>query len=436
MPTRCPQARTVGNVHQWQQGMRSLFRLYKRLDAGASEHRPFSRRWLAAAVVCLAVAGCGSRSFQPESAASVGLLARAEVQSEDGLTVRAAVPGREETERLFGVPLYDRGIQPVWLEIENRGPARVRVAHTSIDRDYHSPLEVAYLHRKSFSGPARTEMETYYHKAAIPRFVRPGETKSGFVFTNARPGTKAFNVDLFGADRNDHSFTFFIDVPGFVPDHAEVNFENLYTAEQVAEIDAAGLRESLAILPQYATDANGTARGDPVNVIFVAHGLDLRSALLRSGWQETPAGSESDKAPGRSVQFLYDRPPDAILRKGRGEDDRNELRIWLAPMRVDGRPVWLAQVTHHLPGLFGIEYQDPDLDEARYYLLQTLWYGQSLKQLAWRAAIEPVAVSEPVLGFRRRGYFTDGYQLVLWPSGDPVSLIEVVRLRWDARTGQ
>jgi len=100
-------------------------------------------------------------------------------------------------------------------------------------------------------------------------------------------------------------------------------------------------------------------------------------------------------------------------------------------MRVDGRPVWLAQVTHQLPGLFGIVSQDPDIDEARYYLLQSLWYGQSLAQIAHKASIEPVPVSESVFGFQRGGYFTDGFQLVVWPTGDPVSMLEVVRVRWD-----
>lgn len=390
-------------------------------------------RALVAAAILLALAACGSRSFRPESLEAVDLRSRAEVQSEDGLTVRAAVPGPDETRRLFGVPLYERGVQPVWLEVENRGPARVRFAPTSIDRLYFSPLEVAYVHRRAFSGKARAVMERYYHDTAMPRFIEPGETDAGFVFTNARPGTKAFNVDLFGADRNDHSFTFFIDVPGFVPDHAEVEFAGLYTEDRIVDLNPAELRAGLKTLPNYTTDEAGTTPGEPVNVVFVGHGQDLRAALLRSGWLETVAGQAGSESQAGKARYLFGRPADAVLRRARDGDDRNELRVWLAPMRAGERPVWLGHVVHQLPGLFGILYQDPDIDEAQFYLLQTLWYGQSLAQLAWRAAVEPVPVSEPILGFRHRGYFTQGYQLVLWPSGDPVALLEVKRLRWDRR---
>lgn len=396
-----------------------------------STQTPRHLRDLIIGLACCALAACGGRPFQPERLASVDLHARAQVQSEGKLTVRAAVPGPDETQKLFGVPLYERGIQPVWLEVENRGPVRVRFAPTGIDPVYFSPLEVAYINRKSFSATTRAAMECYYHEAAMDRIIPAGERRSGFVFTNARPGTKAFNIDIFGADRNDHSFTFFIDVPGFIPDHAEVNFASLYREEDVADVDVAGLRAGLGTLPRYTTDAAGKSKGEPVNVAFIAHGRDLRSALLRSGWQETSADRRSPDSPASESRRLFGRSADALLRKTRGKDDRNELRIWLAPMRADGRPVWLAQVTHQLPGIFNLVYQDPDIDDAQFYLLQTLWYGQSLAQLAWRAAIEPVPASEPVLSLGSRGYFTHGYQVVIWPSGDPVSLLEAVRLRWD-----
>ncbi len=403
--------------------------------AGLPDHRWHLWRWFVLIVTGFVLAACGGASFRPESPESVDFWSRVQTQSEGNLTVRAAVPGPDETRRLFGVPLYERNIQAVWLEVENRGPVRVRLAPTGIDADYFSPVEVAYIHRGGFSGKARAAMERYYHDAAIARFIQPGETESGFVFTNARPGTKAFNVDLFGRDRNDYSFTFFIDVPGFIPDHAEIDFAGLYTEDQISELDEAGLRAGLGILPRFTTDAAGTVPGEPVNVVFIGNRKgDLRAALLRSGWQETAAGNKSSGSPASESGYLFGRRADAVLRKTRGKDDRNELRLWLAPMRVDGRPVWLAQVIHQLPGLFGILSQDPDIDEARYYLLQSLWYGQSLAQLAWRASIEPVPVSESVFGFQRGGYFTDGYQLVVWPSGDPVSLLEVVRLPWDEPT--
>jgi hypothetical protein len=429
--TRIVRANVVSDASYRNQKNQMLSSIQTGDAVSAPEFRWRAFRALVVAIACSGLAACGGTSFRPESMQSVDFQSRAQTQDDGDLTVRAAVPGPDETRRLFGVPLYDRSIQPVWLEVENRGPVPVRFAPTGIDDDYFSPVEVAYIHRGGFSKRARAAMERYYHDAAMDRFVEPGERESGFVFTNARPGTKAFNVDLFGPKRNDYSFTFFIDVPGFIPDHAEVNFAGLYTEDQVTELDEAGLRGGLDVLPRYTTDAAGTAPGEPVNVVFIGHGPDLRAALLRSDWQETAASSKSGGSPASQSRHLFGRRADAVLRKARGKNDRNELRIWLAPMRVNGHPVWLAQVTHQLPGLFGIVSQDPDIDDARYYLLQSFWYGQSLAQLARRASIEPVPVSESVFGFKRRDYFTDGYQLVLWPSADPVSLLEVVRLQWD-----
>ena len=233
------------------------------------------------------------------------------------------MPGPDETRRLFGVPLYERGVQPVWLEIESRGPVRVRFASTGIDAEYFSPIEVAYIHRSGFSGPARAAMESYYHDAAMERFVEPGVKESGFVFTNAWPGTKAFNVDLFGTDRNDYTFTFFIDVPGFVPDHAEINFAGLYTEGQITELDESGLPAGLDVLPRFTTDAAGIEPGEPVNVVFIGHGPDLRSALLRSDWQETAANRQSSGTPASRSRYLFGRRADAILRKSRGKNDGN-----------------------------------------------------------------------------------------------------------------
>ena len=64
------------------------------------------------------------------------------------LRVTAAVLSAEESEAVFGVSLYKRGIQPVWLEIENKDEEPTWFLPFSVDPDYFSPLEVTYpLHR-------------------------------------------------------------------------------------------------------------------------------------------------------------------------------------------------------------------------------------------------------------------------------------------------
>src|SRR5437763_414449 len=72
-------------------------------------------------------------------------LQRAEVRQDDELVVRAAVLDDRESERFFGVDLARRGIQPVWIEINNHGGQSYRLRIASIDPNYYPPLEAAMV---------------------------------------------------------------------------------------------------------------------------------------------------------------------------------------------------------------------------------------------------------------------------------------------------
>jgi len=67
----------------------------------------------------------------------------------------------------------------------------------------------------------------------VSRYIHPGETRSGFVFTHVEPGTKGFNVDLYGSGGGSQQFAFFVEVPGFEPDHAAVDFDALYDPSEL-----------------------------------------------------------------------------------------------------------------------------------------------------------------------------------------------------------
>lgn len=71
-------------------------------------------------IAILLVAGCAA-NFEPRPVAEVNFLERSQTQSRGNMRVTAAVLGAEETEQVFGFALYKKGIQPVWLEIENKG---------------------------------------------------------------------------------------------------------------------------------------------------------------------------------------------------------------------------------------------------------------------------------------------------------------------------
>jgi hypothetical protein len=398
--------------------------------------------WIASKITLLIVvvtllAACSTAPFKPAPMNVDLLRQRADVQTFEPLTVKAAVPSAAESESLFGVPLYDKGVQPVWLEVTNRGDERVRLVLVSVDPDYFSPLEVSYTSRKGFSKEARAAMDKRFHNAGITRFIEPGETVSGFVFTHLSQGTKCFNVDFFSINIK-QNFAFFIQVPGFVPDHAEVNFEQLYARDEIRELSSDEFRDALRELSVYTSNKDGEASGLPVNVAVVANGIDVLRALLRAGWYESIAASSDVAVSGQATYYLYGRQPDAVFRYQRKNSvDRNELRVWRAPFLVDGEMVWLGQITNfvgqrsYIEKLFYDAHLDPDVDDARSFLMQNIWYSQGLQKFAWSSAGKPVSIDQPGTDFNGNPFFTDGFRVVLWLSGMPYSLLDATRLDWD-----
>ena len=356
--------------------------------------------------------------------------------------VRAAVPTNEEAEKLFGIPLAEREIQAVWLEVTNNAPGRARLVPYSIDKGYFPPHEVAYMYRKRFSKQGWLDMEQRFYDMTIPRHIAPGATETGWVFTHMVEGTKAFNVDLFnisGKEIESEHFTFFIEVPGFKPDHAEVDFRNLYDPDEIHDVDIEGFRSLLTELPCCTSNKEGAGQGQPINIVLVAPGRELLQALLRAEWNESIY--ERNQRYLAATDYLFGRPPDAIFRKGRGgttlAPNRNEMGIWLAPIRVDGVPVWMAQIKHAIGRRFDIGEMfltvrlDPDVDDGRNFLLQNLWYSQSLKLFARSKSGQPVSQEKPMMDFKGSPFFTDGLRFVLWVSGEPVALDEGQTLDWD-----
>ncbi len=64
---------------------------------------------------------------------------RAQTQEKEGIRVTAGVPSAEESKDLFGEPLYRRGVQPVWLKIENNRDEYVSFLPVGLDPTYYAP---------------------------------------------------------------------------------------------------------------------------------------------------------------------------------------------------------------------------------------------------------------------------------------------------------
>ena len=73
---------------------------------------------------------------------------------------------------------------------------------------------------------------------------------------------------------------------------------------------------------------------------------------------------------------------------------------------------------------------DPDVDEARNYMLQNLWYAQALDRFAFVEGERLDTARDLSAFFAGSRYFSDGWRLVLWLSAEPISLLEARNLGW------
>lgn len=389
--------------------------------------------WAAGVLMALLViSGCGTSPYNPEAGVIDVIAARSVTQSQGNVRVRVSVPSPEETRQLFDIALYDKDVQPVWIEVENKGQTGLRYTPFGTDPEYFTPSEIAYANRRGFTRSAREEMQFYFHDTKMPRVIRAGEIKSGFVFTEARTGTKDVNVDLYGPGEDEtYSFIFFVRVPGFVADYEQVEFDSLYKPSETMNLNSENLRTALKTLPCCATALSGGERKDPLNVIMIGDGLDVLQALLRAGWLERAAEERRTGSPAEAA-YLFGRTGDAIFNQPRsGQGPRTGLRLWMSPMRVDGKPVWVGNIANIFLSRNGPIGIGPDIDDARNFVLQDLLYAQGVAQYAWLRG--PLYDPEGTLSTNLQGsdYFTDGYLIVIWPTGDPQSILEARLLPWD-----
>ena len=171
-------------------------------------------------------------------------LARSQIQQQGTVSVSAAVLSAEESKQVFGVDLYKNAIQPVWLQFINKDSGPMILLPTSLDPEYFTPLEAAAAVYRFGAAKDNAALDSLFAKHGLEIFLPPGETRSGFVFTNRDAGTKGIVVELIGTDQEFRSFTFFIDVPGLRVDHHNVNFRDLHAADEIAQFS--GIEESCA----------------------------------------------------------------------------------------------------------------------------------------------------------------------------------------------
>jgi len=394
--------------------------------------------------------GCAA----PPQTESLDYRARAETQVNGGVRVSAAVLSQQESENSFGFQLAKKGIQPVWLEIENQEDKELYLMLLSLDPNYFSPSEVAWMFQGENDNTLDELSEIFLDKHI--RVIIPAHgTVSGYVYTNRDPGVKAFAVELFGAQ--DHRIFEFIQfVPGFEADFMRVNFVGLYGPGEVRDVDLDGLRQYLEDLPCCVSGGDAKTLGDPLNLVIVGKGTHVLATLVRRGWDLTET-MRSDtvwrtiassifrsryRTSPVSPMYLFDRPHDAALQKTRGSvDERNHLRLWRAPVTLNGQMVWVGQISRDIGVRFSrktfVTHKiDPHVDEARLYITLDLAAAQSLQAMGFVKGVGYASPESPRFNYTKDPYYTDGLRVVLLLGKARYPLDSVDYLRWERPAGR
>ena len=373
---------------------------------------------------------------------------RIQSREHSGVRVSVAVPSASETLDIFSKPLYKKGIQPVWLQIENHRDEPLTFLPVGLDPEYFSPLEVANLEVDSPETP-ESLVDEFFIEQSISLVIPGGGEISGFVFTKLDEGTKSFNVDV-RTDTEFYSFSFFVPVPGLQIDHYAIDWQNLYPADAWVELETERLIEELEQFACCVTDKGGANTGDPLNLVLIGTPQDLYTTFIRAGWDETEtvtrasgwktvksflSGGEYRYSPVSSL-YVFERPQDVAFQKTRDNiHERNHLRLWMSRVTWRGLPVWLGQISRDIGVRFTTKTItthkiDPNVDETREYLLEDLAYAQSVKAFGYVGGVGPIPMDAPRGNLTGDPFFTDGFRLVLWVSAEPVPVSDLEFLEW------
>jgi hypothetical protein len=346
--------------------------------------------------------------YTPDSGFT-GFLDRAVTQEDARARVTVAVLTPAETRRVFGINVGRRGIQPVFLRIENRSTQALRLQAVTIDPRYFTPLEAAAVNHFSITrrlsafgalgwlffplllfAPlklftawlANHRMDTAFRQRGfrlVP--VPPGTTAEGFVFTTVDLGTKVVHVRLvpleplqasiarlvMPASAGDQAdapvdLVFTVPVPGIAADYLDRDFSALRPSHEVEPCTADDLVSRLEAMPAATTNAAGTRTGDPANLVvigefetllgaFAARWDESETISLATCWKTVKAfllGSNYRYSPV-SPLHLFGRDQDIALQRTRGSiNERIHLRLWLTPLAFEGKPVWVGQISRDI----------------------------------------------------------------------------------------
>jgi len=406
----------------------------------------------------LVLAGCatGPGASHPVETPPPFQLERVQTQTEDGVTVHLAIPTEAEVAEHFGAGFAEHGIQPIWLRVENAGDLDLWLLPIAIDADYYSADEAALVAGARLDDTGRERLAGVLRASALPLFHAAGGASEGFIYASHVRGGRFVDVRMSGRGRGVRMrFAVLLPTEGF--DYEKSALRELYQqVDSLPDLRLPEFRARLRELQCCTTNPDGTAEGDPLNVVLVGRGATAVAALSGSGWTFTEAitadsirrmvgAAIAEKAmltaPVSSLHALG-RKQDIALQRGRSTiSQRNHMRLWLAPFRCEGQPVWIGQVSRDI----GVKLTsksptltthviDPVVDESREYLLQSLLLHEAVERFAFVRGGGEATLEKPRHNLTGDPYITDGMRMVVWLSHKPVAPENAINLGWNEST--
>ena len=368
------------------------------------------------------------------------------------VTVTVAVPTIAEAQAIYGVDLASKEIQPVWLEVKNESANIHWFLPSGLDPEYFSPSEAAFPFHTNIEKNNK-QLDDKFRKLHFKNPIQAGSSKSGFVLVNLDEGFKAVDIDL--VSREDvKSFSFVIPDPDFKADFKEVDTASLYAAEDIIEIETKeALRRALEELPCCTANADGDKYGDPLNIVLIGDKNDIVPAFVRRNWHATEVvwsqalkrtiasflkGKRYRYSP-ISPLYVFGRRQDIGFQKARGTiNERNHMRFWQSPIRFRGKIVYIGQISRDIGVKFTLKSPtisthiiDPDVDEARRYLVEDLAYSQAVSRLDFVKGVGTVTKDAPKMNLVGDPFYTDGLRAVLFFEPRPYTLSDIIMPKWE-----
>lgn len=413
---------------------------------------------MAAVALAAMLAGCASvPETTPTADEAIPLpIGRTQEQTQDGVTVRIRIPTEAEAARHFGTGFAEFGLQPIWIRLENASDVDYWLLPFAIDPDYYSADEAALATGGKLPAEERAALAGVFRANALPFFLEAGGANEGYVYATYARGGRFVDIRLSG-HRHGVRLRFAVLLPTEGFDYERSALRQLYErVEQLPDLSVEQLRARLRELPCCTTNEDGSGSGDPLNVVLVGSGENVVASLVATGWAFTEAitadsirrmvgAAIAEKAfLSAPVSALYalGRKQDLALQRGRSTiSQRNHMRLWLAPFRCEGQPVWIGQVSRDI----GVKMTaksptltthviDPVVDESREYLLHSLLYLDAVDRFAFVQGVGESRIDKPRANLTDDPYFTDGLRLVVWLSSKPVPPEYADNLQWNAST--